>query len=86
MCETEEYTPASDTGTLRFSITAVERGCLLAPLFKKARKLAPSLTIEARPSGSPDQMVDKLRQGSTDFALMAAQIAESDDTMAIPRF
>ena len=81
MCERETYDPAEDKGVLRIGASSVERGILLAPLFKDVLKVAPGLSIELSPTGSSIQLSDRLRQGMFDLALMPEGNVEGEGIM-----
>lgn len=81
MCETEQYQPADDNGTLRFAAATIERDSIIKPLLTYARQTAPNLRIELAASGSPFQMVDTLRQATADFILMPDRIDATEGIM-----
>lgn len=76
--EPETYDPSEDHGTLRIAATAIERQLLIAPLVKVAARNAPGLTLELQPSGSPFQVIERLRQGVLDLVIMPSAMSEAD--------
>lgn len=81
ICETEDYDPAGDTGALRLAGSAMERDLVITPLINEGIAVAPSMTFELSPLGSPFQLVEHLRNGPLDFILMPDGISEGDGIM-----
>lgn len=81
ICLTEEYDPGTDSGVLRVSGTAVERDVLISPVLAYAVSVAPNLTFELSPLGSSFQLVEKLRQGAVDLAIMVDRISQGEGIM-----
>ncbi|PRY20414.1 DNA-binding transcriptional LysR family regulator [Aliiruegeria haliotis] len=79
--EPQIYVPENDHGVLRIATTAVERALLIKPLIEHAIKVAPNLSIELRSTGSAHQVIDQLRDGSLDAAIMPPKVAEGDGLM-----
>lgn len=76
--ESDSYDPDRDRGTLRFAATAIERDLLIAPVQRQAQAIAPELTFEVQPSGPTFQVIDRLRQGTVDIAVMPEISVESE--------
>lgn len=81
MFETPAYDPASDTGTLRIAVTAVERTVLIEPLLQHALTHAPKLTFEIMRPGSLFQTVQNLQEGVLDFCFLPLDAAKGDGIM-----
>lgn len=79
--EPQIYQPEKDHGVLRIATTAVERGLLIKPLIEHAIKVAPHLSIELRSTGSAHQVVEQLRNGNVDAAIMPPKVAKGDGLM-----
>lgn len=78
MFEPQTYDPAEDRGAFRIAGTAVERRWLFAPLLRHVLEVAPGLTLELQPSGSPSQVIERLRDGTVDAAVLPADAAQGD--------
>lgn len=81
ICETEAYDPANDSGSFRLAGSAMERDLLIAPLIREGTRLAPDMTFELSPIGSPFQLVERLKNGPLDAVLMPDSIGEGEGIM-----
>ena len=69
LCQSEQYDPSEDRGTLRVAVSAVERDLLIAPFMRHVTAASPGLLVEVSPSSSTFQVIERLRQGTVDMTV-----------------
>ncbi|MEM9603020.1 MAG: LysR family transcriptional regulator [Pseudomonadota bacterium] len=70
MTEAEVYDPMTETRSVRIAATMFERDLLLTRFVRDAIRTAPGVRIEIRPTGSPANAAQDLRDGVSDFTLL----------------